>query len=159
MKTNFSTLLLASALGFGSVQAAHAQSGGPFTLNWNTIDGGGGNCSGGLTVAGGTKFTLSGTVGQPDAGGSTAGTYVQQCGFIPAFTQPVTPTLSMTRAGSTLTFTWPNLCTGFALEGASTVSGPWFFLGSGTVVGANWRATVLSPTSPVFFRLRKACPN
>ena len=138
---------------------AQAQTGGPFNLNWNTCDGGGGSCNGGTTPAGSLKFSMTGTVGQPDAGGSIAGTYVQQGGFIPAFTLPVTPTMSVTHVGSQFTFTWPNICTGFVLEGAPTVNGPWTFLSSGTVVGANWRATVFSPTSPAFFRLRKDCPR
>ena len=38
----------------------------PYTIDWYTIDGGGGSMSGG-------GYTLSGTVGQPDAGGPMAG--------------------------------------------------------------------------------------
>ena len=39
----------------------HAQSGGPYVLDWSTIDGGGATSSGG-------SYVLRGTVGQPDAG-------------------------------------------------------------------------------------------
>jgi len=42
-------------------------SGGPFEIPWSTID------SGGALDTGGGSFTLSGTIGQPDAGGTLAG--------------------------------------------------------------------------------------
>jgi len=47
-----------------AVSFAPAQSGGPYDLSWNTLDGGGGTSTGG-------GFELSGTAGQPDAGPST----------------------------------------------------------------------------------------
>lgn len=43
-------------------------------LDWNTIDGGGGTSSGG-------SFTLSGTIGQPDAGTMTGGSFELTGGF------------------------------------------------------------------------------
>ncbi len=47
----------------------------PFTLNWYTIDGGGGTSTGGT-------FELSGTIGQPDASGAlTAGSFELTGGF------------------------------------------------------------------------------
>ena len=79
---------------------------------------------------------------------------------MPAFIQPVTPPLNMIRSGNSFTFTWPSFCTGFVLEGSSTVDGPvWTPLGSGTVVGANRQNTILSSNSTGFFRLRKDCPH
>ena len=53
---NIVTLVLAST--------ALAQSGGVYDLTWNTYDGGGETSTGG-------GITLSGTVGQPDAGAET----------------------------------------------------------------------------------------
>lgn len=55
---------------------ALAQSGGGYDLSWNTIDGGGGTSTGGA-------YTLSGTIGQPDAGtlSSPGGTYTLNGGF------------------------------------------------------------------------------
>lgn len=151
--------LLILTLALASVNA-DAQSGGPFTLNWSTPDGGGGSCSGGLTPAGGTKFAMTGTVGQPDVGTGIAGTYTLQGGFIPAFALPVTPTLGVSRSGNQFTFTWPNFCTGFVLEVSPGVTGQnWFSLGSGTVSGANRQVIFFSGASPLFFRLRKDCPN
>jgi hypothetical protein len=53
---------------------ALAQSGGPYSLAWNTIDGGGGTSTGGI-------YTLSGTIGQHDAGKHTAGAFTLTGGF------------------------------------------------------------------------------
>ncbi len=62
MNQNFTraSVILASFLG---AAAASAQ---PFAIDWYTIDGGGGTSSGG-------NFTLSGTIGQPDAGPTMSG--------------------------------------------------------------------------------------
>ena len=54
----FGGLLILTLLGFSY---AFAQAGGGFDLSWFTIDGGGGISTGG-------DFSLSGTIGQPDAG-------------------------------------------------------------------------------------------
>jgi hypothetical protein len=51
-----------------------AQTGGQYDLTWNTIDGGGGQISGGL-------YTLDGTIGQPDAGQIGGGAYTLGGGF------------------------------------------------------------------------------
>ncbi len=53
---------------------ALAQSGGPYVLEWSTIDGGGGRSSGG-------PYTLAGTIGQSDAGVMSGGNYVLSSGF------------------------------------------------------------------------------
>ena len=53
---------------------AIASSGGPYTLNWLTIDGGGGRSTGG-------DYVVSGTIGQPDAGEMIGGDYAISGGF------------------------------------------------------------------------------
>jgi len=55
---------------------AFAQSGGPYVLEWSTIDGGGGTSSGG-------SYALTGTIGQPDAAYSAGGQYELLGGFWP----------------------------------------------------------------------------
>ncbi len=68
MKTLAFSLLLIST-------AALAQSsGGNYSLERHTIDGGGGTSTGG-------NYTLTGTIGQPDAGRLEGGNYVLQGGF------------------------------------------------------------------------------
>ncbi len=49
---------------------------GQYQMNWFTIDGGGGTSSGG-------KFTLTGTIGQPDSGTSSNNGYELNGGFQP----------------------------------------------------------------------------
>ncbi len=49
-----------------SASAVLAQTGGGFDLTWNTVDGGGGTSTGG-------SFSLTGTIGQPDAGAPLSG--------------------------------------------------------------------------------------
>lgn len=57
-----------------SVGVAIASSGGDYTLDWYTIDGGSGTSSGG-------DYTVSGTIGQPDAGKMSGGDYAVTGGF------------------------------------------------------------------------------
>ncbi len=53
--------------------AAVAQIGG-YSLNWWTIDNGGGSSTG-------STYSLSGTIGQPDAGNLSSGSYRLEGGF------------------------------------------------------------------------------
>jgi hypothetical protein len=55
--------------------AARAQSGGAFDLTWNSLDGGG------QMFSAGGAFNLGGTIGQPDAGPSSGGTFALYGGF------------------------------------------------------------------------------
>ncbi len=59
-------LLLATAL---------AQADGPYDLSWYTIDGGG------ATFSADSSFSLGGTIGQPDAGSLSGGTFILGGGF------------------------------------------------------------------------------
>ena len=64
--------VLASLLVFGL--AARAPGSGPYVLAWSTVDGGGGQSSGG-------QYVLTGTIGQPDAAYSEGGEYELLGGF------------------------------------------------------------------------------
>ena len=66
-------ILVALAL-LALASAARAQSGGPYTLSWSTVDGGGGTSTGGANM-------LAGTTGQPDAGLLAGGNYTLSGGF------------------------------------------------------------------------------
>jgi hypothetical protein len=67
--------VLACLLAGGVAQADVKSSGGPYVLDWYTIDGGGGTSSGGA-------YTLSGTIGQHDASTPlTGGAYTLGPGF------------------------------------------------------------------------------
>ena len=58
-------------------QSLPAGVGGPYVLEWTTIDGGGGTSSGGT-------YTLTGTIGQPDPAYSESEVFIVMGGFWPA---------------------------------------------------------------------------
>ena len=69
-----SLLLLVIAVALLGVVSASALAG--YILDWWTVDGGG------ATFSTGGSYSLGGTIGQPDAGGtSTGGTYALSGGF------------------------------------------------------------------------------
>lgn len=69
MNSKITRLVLSFAVA-ATAQTALAQ----FELDWHTIDGGGGTSSGGA-------FALSGTIGQPDAGMMSGGSFTLVGGF------------------------------------------------------------------------------
>lgn len=76
----------------GAFAMAFAPAGARLDLSWHTVDGGGGSPGNGASVGG--TFSLSGTIGQPDAtpGNVLAGgSYVLVGGFWAAPSAPVTP--------------------------------------------------------------------
>jgi len=85
-----------------------------YTIDWFAVAGGGGASNGG-------DFALSGTIGQPDAGGDLlGGDFAITGGFWSIATTvetPDAPSLTLSLAASTLTVAWPsNGSAGFALE-------------------------------------------
>src|SRR5438067_761347 len=83
--------LAALALSAGRV---YAQVGRGFDLSWNTIDGGGG------TSSTGGQYSLGGTVGQPDAGSMSGGSYQLDGGFWAAGDSTATPTVTPTSSAT-----------------------------------------------------------
>ncbi len=109
MKLLFGLLLV-------SVCTASAQ----YAIDWFTIDGGGGQSSGGA-------YTLNGTIGQPDAGRSSGGAYTLHGGFWSAFAvvqMEGAPTLRMLRNGGNVTLAWPNPSIGFQLQESPSLTPP-----------------------------------
>src|ERR1051325_2485949 len=85
-----------------TVPTLHAQS---YSLDWFTIDGGGGTSTGGV-------YQVSGTLGQPDAGPTmSGGNYSVDGGFwslIAAVQMPGAPTLTVTlTTTNTAIVSWP----------------------------------------------------
>jgi hypothetical protein len=96
--------------------SSHAQS---FAIDWFTIDGGGGTSTGGV-------FSVSGTIGQPDAGASSGGNYSLIGGFwggvIPV-QQPGAPTLFIVNLqNGNVKVTWVPNTPGFVLQEASSLN-------------------------------------
>ena len=114
--------LVALALPIGALcWDAHAQS---VSIPWHTIDGGGGTSTGG-------EYGVSGTIGQPDAGVMSGGSFTLAGGFwaLPIAVQtPGAPTLTITPAGPGLaTISWtPATGTNWILqERLSLTAGDW----------------------------------
>lgn len=86
----------------------------PFAIDWYTVDGGGGTSTGG-------SYTLSGTIGQPDAATTTlsGGSYTLQGGFWPGLIVTIPgegPTLLIQLSGANVILSWSPDTAGFALE-------------------------------------------
>ncbi len=84
------------------------------SINWSTIDGGGGTSTGGV-------YAVGGTIGQPDASGPmTNGQYSVVGGFwavVAAVQTPGAPTLSVTRTPTnTVVVSWPLPDAGWKLQ-------------------------------------------
>ena len=111
--------LLISALGL----PAKAQT---YSIDWFTIDGGGGTSTGGV-------YSVSGTIGQPDANATpmTGGNYSLTGGFWSLLSVVQTtgaPLLSVTRTTiNTVLVSWVSPSTGFDLQ-----------VNTNSVAGVNW---------------------
>jgi hypothetical protein len=102
-EAGLAALLLAIA-----VSMAQAQ----YALDWFTIAGGGGTSTGGV-------FTVSGTIGQPDAGTMSGGNFTLDGGFWSLFAiqTPGAPWLSLTRTTTnTVVVSWSLPDTGWKLH-------------------------------------------
>ena len=139
------TLLL---LILGSAVSAVAQ----YEIQWSTIDAGGGHSTGGV-------YTVTGTIGQPDAAFSSGGSYTLAGGFWSAFVVPSEdgPRLRIFLNGRNLILAWPNPSTGFQLQETSSLTLPnWSDVNTPPSAVGNEKqvATALQPGMR-FFRLRK----
>ena len=84
-----------------------------YSIDWFTVDGGGGTASGGV-------YEITGTIGQPDAGSVIAGNYVIEGGFwsdLEVVPEPPAPGLNIELVfpGSVLVW-WPAPSSGFVLQ-------------------------------------------
>src|SRR3989442_3601084 len=116
LKLGASLLLGCWCLALLAVVPANAQ----YAIDWFTIDGGGGASSGG-------GFTLSGTIGQPDAGTLSGGNYTLQGGFWPGIVVPATgeaPALFVQLIGNSVVISWSPATSGFTLEQTDSLSSP-----------------------------------
>jgi hypothetical protein len=150
MKTGLKIILLALSL---TALVAQAQTN--YTIDWYTIDGGGGTSTGGV-------YAVSGTIGQPDAGGAmTGGNYSLTGGFwslIAAVQLPGSPLLTITITGpNTVAVSWPYPSSGFQLQQNSAVETTnWTSVGASPEhVGDKWQVPVSPPVGNKFYRLKK----
>jgi hypothetical protein len=138
-------------LGFALARVAHAQS---YAVDWSTIDGGGGTSTGGV-------YSVSGSIGQPDAGHMSGGNYSIDGGFwgiVAAVQTPDAPTLTVTHSGNQVAVSWLSPSTGFVLQQNSNLANPNGWATSGyTITDTNGlkSITLTSPAGNLFFRLKQ----
>jgi hypothetical protein len=133
-------LLLLIAL----VPSLHAQS---CSIDWYKISGGGGTSTNG-------QYSVSGTIGQPDASGAmTGGNYSLTGGFWSLFAvqMPGAPLLTITQSGNQAIISWNSSATGWTLQtNNNLVTGSW---GNYTGSVINNSVTNSPPMGNLFFRL------
>ena len=88
-----------------------------YSIDWYTMDGGGGTSTGG-------NYSVSGTIGQPDAGTMSGGNFTLQGGFWATPASAGTPVLIHIRLNGdgTITLEWNG---GGTLQAAPSVLGAW----------------------------------
>ena len=124
-----------------------------YAIDWFTIDGGGGQSSGGA-------YTLQGTIGQSDSATSSGGNYTLHGGFWSAFAVVQTegaPSLRILRNGSNVTFAWPNPSTGFQLQESPSLTAPnWTDVNAAPgIVGDERQVSQTLTPGNRFYRLRR----
>jgi hypothetical protein len=125
-----------------------------YSLDWSTIDGGGGTSTGGV-------YSVTGTIGQPDAGQMSGGNYSVVGGFwglIAAVQTPGAPFLSVSvTTTNTVLLSWPYPSTGFGLQQNGAV-GTTNWVGVTNVpaqVGQQLQVQLQRPAGNRFYRLIK----
>ena len=121
-----------------------------YMVDWFTVDGGGGMSSGG-------GYTITGTIGQPDAGPPmSGGSFTLVGGFwaLPAAVQtPGAPVLTITHAGPAFVgISWSPPTPGFVLQFCPTLSPPAW---TNAPTGATNPVTLPDVLAARFYRLKK----
>jgi hypothetical protein len=125
-----------------------------YSIDWSTIDGGGGTSTNG-------QFSLSGTIGQPDAGAMSGGDFMLVGGYwslIAAVQTSGAPLLSIrVTAPNTVVVSWPSSSTGFVLQTNNNLATTNWNNYDGTVGdnGTVKSVTNSPPAGNLFFRLKK----
>ena len=142
MKT-FCLIILASLMVHLSAQAQS------YSIDWYKIAGGGGTSTSSL-------YSVSGTIGQPDAGGAMAGgIYAVTGGFwsLYAVQTPGAPLLTITQIGNQAIVSWSPSATGWTLQTNANLATPTW----GNYLGAIVKNSITNspPNGNVFFRLKQ----
>jgi hypothetical protein len=136
-------IIFLSCLGFIRVQAQS------YSIDWYKIAGGGGTSTNG-------QYSLSGTIGQPDASGAmTGGNYSVTGGFwsLYAVQTPGAPWLTITQLGNQAIVSWDATITGWTLQTNANLATPTWGNYLGTIV--NNSVTNAPPKGNLFFRLKQ----
>ena len=126
-----------------------------YSIDWFTIDGGGGTSTGGV-------YSVSGTIGQPDAGHMAGANYAIDGGFwslTSAVQTPGSPLLTIARTTTnTVAVSWPSPSTGFTLQqNTNSVATVNWSNAPGTIQDDGTTKTLIinPPTGNRFYRLKQ----
>jgi hypothetical protein len=126
-----------------------------FSIDWFSLDGGGGVSTGGV-------YAVSGTIGQADAGRMSGRNFTLEGGFwgiITAVQTPGVPRLSVTLTNGVVTVFWPLPATDWVLDQTTNLTGspiPWAQVPFPYATNATQIfITVPAPAGNRFYRLRK----
>lgn len=124
-----------------------------YSINWYKIAGGGGTSTGGV-------YSVSGTIGQHDAGGPMlGGNYSLTGGFwslIAAVPTPGLPNLAISRSGNSVIVSWPDTGTYTLLQNSNLASGIWTTnTAPVSTVNGTSSITISPPLGKLFFRLKQ----
>jgi hypothetical protein len=144
---------LATALCFWlGLPSSHAQS---YSIDWSTVDGGGVTSTGGV-------YSVSVTIGQPDAGKMSGGDFTVDGGFwgiIAPVQTPGAPLLSIARTTTnTVVVFWLAPATGYVLQQHANVIATvnWSNVVAPVVDDGTTKTVVINPpTGDRFYRLIK----
>lgn len=146
--------LLALGIALTAVRA-HAQS---FAIDWFSVDGGGGSSTGGV-------YSVSGTIGQPDAGRMSGGNFTLEGGFwgvIAAIQTEGAPTLAVELVGGQVRVSWPAPAPNWVLTETNRLnsagSPPWPVVSTAQYQTNDGRVFILTAPQPLqnrYFQLRK----
>jgi len=129
-----------------------------YSIDWYKVAGGGGTSAG---TNGGSVFSVSGTIGQPDAGAAmTGGPYFLTGGFwsiISVVRTANSPLLTITHSNSSsVVVSWPSSAIGFTLQQNTNLAATNSWVTSSYVIttnGATQSITIAPPGGSLFFRL------
>lgn len=124
----------------------------PYSMDWHTVAGGGGTSTN-------SQYSVSDTIGQPDASGAlTGGSYSVTGGFwslINVVQTPGAPALNISYNGNTVTVFWQNV-SGWNLQqnGNLATSAGWSASGGVTTSSGTNYLNLVNPAGNLFFRLK-----
>ena len=125
-----------------------------YSVDWYKISGGGGTSTNG-------QYSVTGTIGQPDASGAmSGGNYSVTGGFwslISVVQTPGAPTLYVSHSGNTVTVYWQNV-SGWNLIQSGNLTTPmasWSASSSPTLSNGTNYLNLTGPTGNLFFRLKQ----
>ena len=126
---------------------------GQYSIDWYQISGGGGTSTGGV-------YSVSGTIGQYDAGNTMGGgNYAVTGGFwslLAVVQTPGAPVLMITHSGGSVIVSWPMSPSGFTVQQNSNLANPAGWSAYGGAVSTNNGVTSITVTplaGNLFFRL------